>query len=69
IVATEVMVTTAAISNMIRKGNIQEIKGVMETGLRMGMHTLDQSLEDLYSNGLVTRESVLAYTSNVTKFI
>jgi len=69
VVATEILIATAAVANMIRKGNLTEIKGVMETGSRFGMHTFNQSLEDLYTKREITRESVFAYTANTGMFI
>jgi twitching motility protein PilT len=69
IVATEVLVCNSAVANLIRKDNISEIRGIMETGSRFGMHTLDHSLENLYSQGLVSREAVLAYTNDAARFI
>jgi twitching motility protein PilT len=69
IVATEVLVCNSAVANLIRKDNISEIRGIMETGSRFGMHTLDHSLENLFSQSLVSREAVLAYTNDVSRFI
>ncbi len=62
IVATEVLVCNSAVANLIRKNNIGEIRGIMETGSRLGMHTLDQYLEELFSRGLVSRDTVQSYT-------
>ncbi|MCX7927768.1 MAG: PilT/PilU family type 4a pilus ATPase [Candidatus Omnitrophica bacterium] len=69
IVATEVLIVTPAVANMIRKGKTEEIKGVIETGSRLGMHTMEQSLEELYTKGLVSRESILSYTTNPAKYL
>ncbi len=69
IVATEVLVCNNAVANTIRKGSIVELRGIIESGFRFGMHTLEQSLENLFTQGYVSRESVLAYTSNPAKFI
>ncbi|MCX5707457.1 MAG: type IV pili twitching motility protein PilT, partial [Candidatus Omnitrophica bacterium] len=69
VVATEVLVSNSAVANLIRKDNVAEIRGIMETGSRFGMHTLDQSLENLFSRGLVSREAVLAYTNDTSRFL
>jgi twitching motility protein PilT len=69
IVATEILVCNAAVANLIRKDNVSEIRGIMETGSRFGMHTLDQALESIFSQGLVSREAVLAYTNDVSRFL
>jgi twitching motility protein PilT len=69
IVATEVLVCNNAVSNLIRRGSINDIRGIIETGSRFGMHSLQQSLEELYSKGLVPRESILSYVSDISKFL
>ncbi|MCG5500128.1 PilT/PilU family type 4a pilus ATPase [Ectothiorhodospira lacustris] len=58
--AVEVMVNTPYISELIRKGEINAIKQVMEKGGSVGMQTFDQSLFELYKAGLVTLPEALA---------
>jgi twitching motility protein PilT len=69
IVATEVLVCNSAVANLIRKGNISDIRGMMETGSRFGMHTLEQTLESLYTQGTVSRDNLLPYVSDAAKFL
>ncbi len=54
-VATEVMVATPAIRNLIREGKTHQIYSAMQAGAAHGMHTLDQHLADLVRRGRVTR--------------
>ena len=56
LLATEVLVNNAAISNLIREGKTQNIYGVMETQGKMGMWTMDSSVKDLYMRGLIDRD-------------
>ena len=49
VVATEVLVTTPAIANLIREGKAFQITSAMQAGRAMGMHTMDQHLADLVS--------------------
>ncbi len=58
-VATEVLVTTSAISNLIREGKTYQIVSMMQAGRAQGMHTMDQHLADLVKAGTVTYESAL----------
>ena len=44
VAATEVMVATPAIRNLIREGKLQSIPSALQTGSRFGMHTLNQDL-------------------------
>ncbi|MEZ5189586.1 MAG: type IV pilus twitching motility protein PilT [Schumannella sp.] len=57
VVATEVLVTTPAIANLIREGKAFQITSVMQAGRAMGMHTMDQHLADLVNEGTITREA------------
>lgn len=56
-VATEILVTTPAISNLIREGQTFQIPSAMQAGGSHGMHTLDQHLADLVNSGKITREA------------
>lgn len=56
----ETMVTTGAISNLIREGKTHQITTVMQTGSKYGMKTMDHALSEMVVSGLVTREE--AYT-------
>ena len=56
VVATEVMVATPAIRNLIRDGKTHQIYSSMQAGAQQGMHTLDQHLADLVRAGKITYE-------------
>ncbi len=56
-VATEVLVTTSAISNLIREGKTYQIVSMMQAGRAQGMHTMDQHLADLVKAGTITYEA------------
>lgn len=56
--ATEIMVKTNAISNLIREGNLAQVYSAIQTGKASGMHTLDQDLKRLVGAGLVDKEEV-----------
>jgi twitching motility protein PilT len=52
--ATEVLVATPAIRNMIREGKTHQIYSAMQAGGRYGMQTMDQSLADHVVAGRIT---------------
>ncbi|WP_307844860.1 type IV pilus twitching motility protein PilT [Actinotalea solisilvae] len=58
-VATEVMIATPAIRNLIREGKTHQIYSAMQAGAQMGMHTMDQHLADLVKTGKITYEQGL----------
>jgi twitching motility protein PilU len=59
IVATEVLVNTPYISQLIRDGNFYDIKQVMEKGADVGMQTFDQSLYMLFKAGKIDLRTAL----------
>jgi twitching motility protein PilT len=64
ILASEVMIGTAAIRNMIRESKTHQLYGVMETGSRVGMQTLDGALVQLFKEGKITLDDALSKAGN-----
>jgi len=60
IVATEILIMTHAIKNMIREKKTEQIATVLETGAAIGMHTMDFSILELYRKGLINRPVALS---------
>ena len=54
VVATEVMVATPAIRNLIREGKTHQVYSAMQAGMQHGMHTLDQHLAELVRSNRIT---------------
>src|SRR5437879_12155392 len=52
----EIMVATPAIRNLIREEKIHQIYSSIQSGLKYGMQTMNQSLADLIRRRLITRE-------------
>src|SRR3989338_3062108 len=64
IAALEIMIGTPAIRNLIREGKIAQIPGMMQTGKKFGMQTMDATLVELFKQGEVSKETVTPYLSN-----
>ncbi len=62
--AYELMVNTPAIGNLIREKKVSQIYSQLQTGSQDGMNTLEQCLNKLYEDGLITREEALGKASN-----
>jgi len=58
--ATEVLINTPHIRDLLRRGEVHEIKPAMERSLHEGMHTFDQSLFRLYHEGKIELEEALS---------
>jgi twitching motility protein PilT len=56
VAATEVMVTTPAVRNLIREAKVHQIYSAMQAGARYGMRTMDQTLAYLVTNGKISIE-------------
>ena len=64
VLATEVLMHTDAVANLIRAGQVPQLQTVMQTSSKLRMHTLDQSLQSLVRRGLVDRGVAREYASD-----
>ena len=64
----EIMIATPGIRNLIRERKTHQLYSLIQAGGDMGMHTFDQHLLSLYSQGLITAEEGLAKASNPEEF-
>src|SRR5699024_5136567 len=58
--AVEVLINTPLIADMIRRGEIQDVKEAMDRSLQDGMQTFGQSLYRLYKEGRIELEEALS---------
>ncbi|NBC10593.1 MAG: PilT/PilU family type 4a pilus ATPase [Planctomycetes bacterium] len=56
----EVMLCTPAVRNLIRENRAFEIPNVIETNRQLGMNSLDNSIAELYFNGMISKEDAIA---------
>ena len=57
--AAEILINTPLIRDIIRRGQVHEIKEAMERSLQEGMQTFDQDLFAMYKDGKITLEEAL----------
>ncbi|HMK13390.1 MAG TPA: PilT/PilU family type 4a pilus ATPase [Burkholderiales bacterium] len=65
VAAVEIMLNSPLISDLIFKGEVQEIKEIMSRSRELGMQTFDQSLYDLYESGQISYEDALRNADSV----
>lgn len=65
ICATEILVNTPAVANLIRTEKTHQLKNVMQTSKTLGMHTLEMNIREQLAGGLVSPAAVKAYMSEV----
>lgn len=64
VLAVELLIPNPAIRNLIREDKIHQIYSMMQTGqARFGMQTMNQSLFDLYTRGLLSYEDAIGRSS------
>ncbi|MBN3040213.1 MAG: type IV pilus twitching motility protein PilT [Candidatus Omnitrophica bacterium] len=68
VLATEVMVSTPGIRNLIREGDIAQIPSLLQMGAQHGMRTMDKCLKTLYKKGIITKEVALTKVKSVVEF-
>lgn len=54
--AQEILISTPAISNLIKEGDLNQIQSMMEVGAINGMITMEKSLEWLYREGNISEK-------------
>lgn len=64
VAAYEMLVVTSAISNLIREGKTFRINSSIQTGRKFGMILLDDSLFNLWKNGLCEERDVITKSNN-----
>jgi twitching motility protein PilT len=64
VAAHEIMIGTPAIRNLIRENKIAQMYSAIQTGQQLGMKTLDQDLQRLVREGLVSRQTAMAKAAN-----
>jgi len=60
----EVLLNTPLATDLIRKGEVHELKALMKKSGELGMQTFDQSLYALYRDGEISYEAALAHADS-----
>ncbi|KPU28064.1 twitching motility protein PilT [Caloranaerobacter sp. TR13] len=72
VLALEIMIATPAIRNLIREGKTYQIQTAIQTGMKFGMQTMDNSLINLFKQDLISKNTALDYAVDrefVSRFI
>jgi twitching motility protein PilU len=62
--AIEVLLNTPLVKDMIRKGDVHQLKSLMKKSRETGMQTFDQALFDLYNEGEISEEDALQHADS-----
>lgn len=68
VLATEIMVGTPGIRNLIREQEVEQIPTLMQTGSQFGMKTMDKSLKELFQKGSIALDVAMSKAKNAEEF-
>ena len=66
--ASEILVANSAVRNLIREDKIYQLPTVLQSGGTEGMQTLDQDLQRLLMQGMITRDDAAHIADNPENF-
>ena len=69
VAAHEIMLGTAAIRNLIREDKVAQMYSMIQTGIAQGMQTLDQCLENLVRDRLISAQDARSRAVDKSKFM
>ena len=65
VLALETMIANSAIRSLIRDDKAHQIYSIIQTGGKLGMRTMNQSLHELCRRNLITYDEAVAHSSDV----
>jgi twitching motility protein PilT len=68
VLASEIMISTGAVKNLIREQRSHHLRNVIETSSELGMQTMEAALKNLYSRGLISYEDAICRAFDVESF-
>jgi twitching motility protein PilT len=64
VLATEILMNSPAVANVIREAKTFMLPGIIQTGRKSGMMLMDESVGELFRQGLITAEEALYRAEN-----
>lgn len=69
VAATEILVGTDAVGNLIRENKCYQLSTTMQSGAAKGMHTLKSDLARLVRSGMIRREDAIRVSNNKNEIL
>jgi twitching motility protein PilT len=67
VAAREILINTPAVANLIRENSINQIKSAIQTGVKDGMITMENSVKKLLKDGWITEVVAQSRTGRIRK--
>jgi len=64
VAAVEILIDTPRVKDLIHKGEVDILKDAIAQGMMEGMQTFDQSIFDLYMQGVIDYDNAIAYADS-----
>lgn len=68
VAAHEILLATPAVRNLIRENKTAQLHSILQTGQNQGMQTLDQALQKLMADGIITAQTARTYAKIADHF-
>ena len=68
IAASEILIATPAVRNIIREGKSHQLDAVIQTGADKGMQSMDRNLISLIKNGTITYDDAKTFAVDLEEF-
>ena len=65
--AIEILINSPLIKDLILKGELHDIKPIMQKSRELGMQTFDQALFDLYEDDAITYDDAMRYADSMNE--
>ncbi len=69
VLASEVLIVTPAVRNLIRENKSYQINTIIQTSKDLGMQTMNQALKDLYEHNLISFETAIRYSYDPSELL
>jgi twitching motility protein PilT len=63
VLATEVLISSIAVQNLIRRGALVELRALLDSDKESGMHSLERCLSELLEQDIITEETAQEYAN------
>ncbi len=57
--AREILINTPAVASLVRENNIAQLKSIIQTGMKEGMVSMENSVKQLLKEGWITEETAM----------
>lgn len=68
VAAHEIMIAVPSIRNLIRENKVPQMYSAIQTGMSVGMQTLDQCLRNMLDNGVISKTAALTAAAHKDDF-